>query len=302
MTRSHLLSTRPVPSACKTGTSARWGVHVGALLIVAGAVVSCGRIEAPRNSPRRSELNVILITIDTLRADYVGAYGGRTRTPSLDRLAADGVVFERCVSQTPLTLPSHTTILSGTYPLHHGVRDNGGFLVPDELELIAGSAAALRRLGEALGLGIVVVTNQAHVGRGLLPAATLDRIHDRLEAMLAAEGASVDAIFHCPHRPEDGCGCRKPAPGMALEAASRFGFDGDAVAAVNGEFTLRDVSQGLELRALRFGCHTHPQLQREVCGGDFEGELKRGDFGASFGMPFVANRVRLVVQVEGIRQ
>ncbi len=96
---------------------------------------------------------------------------------------------------------------------------------PDELELIAGSAAALRRLGEALGLGIVVVTNQAHVGRGLLPAATLDRIHDRLEAMLAAEGASVDAIFHCPHRPEDGCGCRKPAPGMALEAASRFGFD-----------------------------------------------------------------------------
>jgi len=89
---------------------------------------------------------------------------------------------------------------------------------------------------------------------------------------------------------------------QAYFVASRFGFDGDAVAAVNGEFTLRDVSQGLELRALRFGCHTHPQLQREVCGGDFEGELKRGDFGASFGMPFVANRVRLVVQVEGIRQ
>ena len=89
---------------------------------------------------------------------------------------------------------------------------------------------------------------------------------------------------------------------QAYFVASRFGFDGDAVAAVTGEFTLRDVSQGLELRALRFGCHTHPQLQREVCGGDFEGELKRGDFGASFGMPFVANRVRLVVQVEGIRQ
>ena len=61
-------------------------------------------------------------------------------------------------------------------------------------------------------------------------------------------------------------------------------------------------ARALELRALRFGCHTHPTLQREVCGGDFEGELKRGDFGVSFGMPFVANRVRLLVQVEGIRQ
>ena len=53
------------------------------------------------------------------------------------------------------------------------------------------------------------------------------------------------------------------------------------------------MRQALELRALRFGCHTHPQLQREVCGGDFEGELDRAGFGASFGMPFVANRVRL---------
>jgi polyisoprenoid-binding protein YceI len=84
--------------------------------------------------------------------------------------------------------------------------------------------------------------------------------------------------------------------------ASSFHFDGARLRAVNGELTLRGTSQALELRALRFGCHTHPDLQREVCGGDFEGELKRGDFGASFGMPFVDNRVRLVIQVEGIRQ
>jgi len=84
--------------------------------------------------------------------------------------------------------------------------------------------------------------------------------------------------------------------------ASNFSFDGPKVSAVRGELTLRGISQGLELRALRFGCHTHPLLRREVCGGDFEGELRRGDFGASFGMPFVANRVRLLVQVEGIRQ
>ena len=84
--------------------------------------------------------------------------------------------------------------------------------------------------------------------------------------------------------------------------ASRFSFNGPDVAALSGVLTLRGTSQALELRALRFGCHSHPQLQREVCGGDFEGELLRAGFGASFGMPFVANRVRLVVQVEGIRE
>lgn len=95
---------------------------------------------------------------------------------------------------------------------------------PDDLALIHGSAAAIRRLREQ-GLGIVVVTNQAQIGRGLLTEERLTAIHDRLIELLAAEGASVDAILHCPHAPEDGCDCRKPATGMALEAAARFGFD-----------------------------------------------------------------------------
>ena len=89
---------------------------------------------------------------------------------------------------------------------------------------------------------------------------------------------------------------------QAYFTASTFVFDGPGVSAVHGELTLRGVSQGLELRALRFGCHTHPQLRREVCGGDFEGELRRSEFGAGFGIPFVADRVRLQVQVEGIRR
>jgi len=62
------------------------------------------------------------------------------------------------------------------------------------------------------------------------------------------------------------------------------------------------LDRGLELRALRFGCCGHPLLRREVCGGDFEGELRRSDFGAGFGVPYVADRVRLLVQVEGIRR
>jgi len=96
---------------------------------------------------------------------------------------------------------------------------------PDQIELIPGSAPALVRLRDELGMGIVIVTNQAHVGRGLMSARDLQRIHDRLLVLLDDEGATVDAIETCPHAPEAGCSCRKPAPGLALRAAERFGFD-----------------------------------------------------------------------------
>ena len=100
----------------------------------------------------------------------------------------------------------------------HHLRD------PDQLHLIPGAAEALIRLRDELDMGIVVLTNQAEVGRGNLAIEELERIHERLRSLLAAAGASVDAIEVCPHRPEDGCACRKPAPGMALAAAERFGF------------------------------------------------------------------------------
>lgn len=87
---------------------------------------------------RLKKLNVILITLDTLRADYVGCYKhGNALTPHIDAVANEGVIFERCIAQAPLTLPSHTSILSGTYPLYHGVRTNGGFRIPTEIEFIS---------------------------------------------------------------------------------------------------------------------------------------------------------------------
>lgn len=81
-------------------------------------------------------------------------------------------------------------------------------------------------------------------------------------------------------------------------------YAGDAVAEVRGEFTWRGVSQPLSLRALRYSCRTGAANSPadEVCGGDFEGELLRSDFGATFGLPFIGDRVRLVVQVEGRRR
>jgi polyisoprenoid-binding protein YceI len=90
---------------------------------------------------------------------------------------------------------------------------------------------------------------------------------------------------------------------QAFFVAERFEFDAQGeVSAVAGEFTLRGSSQPLRLVAQRFRCYTHPLLRREVCGGDFEGKILRSSFDMSFGMPFVADEVRLKIQVEAVRQ
>lgn len=82
--------------------------------------------------------NVVVITLDTTRADRLGAYGfDGVQTPAIDSLAREGLLFRRAYSVTPLTLPSHTSLFSGTYPPYHGVRDNGGFIVPEELTMLA---------------------------------------------------------------------------------------------------------------------------------------------------------------------
>jgi polyisoprenoid-binding protein YceI len=88
----------------------------------------------------------------------------------------------------------------------------------------------------------------------------------------------------------------------AYLVAERVEFDAAGrVKAIRGEFTLRGVSLGLTLTALRFNCYTSPLLRREVCGGDFEGQFNRSTAGITHSLPFVADTVRLLVQVEGIR-
>ena len=77
-------------------------------------------------------LNLVLITLDTTRADRIGAYGARdVETPALDALAREGVLFEQAVAVAPLTLPAHSSIFTGRFPPEHGVRDNGGFFLDD---------------------------------------------------------------------------------------------------------------------------------------------------------------------------
>lgn len=87
----------------------------------------------------------------------------------------------------------------------------------------------------------------------------------------------------------------------AYFVATRFLFDAaGGVKEVRGEFTLRGIGEPLSLVARSFACRQDDRLKREVCGGDFTGDLKRHDFGATFGVPFVGDDVHLVVQVEAI--
>src|SRR5260370_9390776 len=103
--------------------------RVAAVPLVLG-VVFLALTRALAASPpaaRKPAVNVILITIDTVRADHLGCYGAKDiRTPTLDGLARDGTVFERAISQVPLTWPSHAVILTGLYPFQNGVQDFTG--------------------------------------------------------------------------------------------------------------------------------------------------------------------------------
>jgi arylsulfatase A-like enzyme/tetratricopeptide (TPR) repeat protein len=91
---------------------------------------------------KTADQNVLLITIDTLRADALGCYGGRAATPHLDSLAQEGVRFTFAHAHAVVTLPSHTTILTGRYPFEHHVRDNAGFRLAESAETLAEAARA----------------------------------------------------------------------------------------------------------------------------------------------------------------
>ena len=97
---------------------------------------------------QNADQNILLITIDTLRADALGSYGGQAATPNLDALALHGARFTFAHSHAVVTLPSHTSILTGRLPYEHGMRDNAGFRVKDGTETLA---TRLKPLGFATG-------------------------------------------------------------------------------------------------------------------------------------------------------
>jgi arylsulfatase A-like enzyme/Flp pilus assembly protein TadD len=101
--------------------------------------------------------NVVLVTLDTTRADRIGAWGfAGARTPHLDALAARGLRFARCDAAAPITLPSHATMLTGLYPPRHGVRDNGTFALAAAHETVAERFAAAGRDTAAVVAAVVL--------------------------------------------------------------------------------------------------------------------------------------------------
>jgi len=95
----------------------------------------------------------------------------------------------------------------------------------EEMDFIPGAADAIRRLNDA-GYLVIIITNQSPIGRGIFDRRRLSEIHDFMRSHLEkSAGAHVDHIFFCPHRPDEGCGCRKPRPGMIFQAAELYQLD-----------------------------------------------------------------------------
>jgi D-glycero-D-manno-heptose 1,7-bisphosphate phosphatase len=120
---------------------------------------------------------------------------------------------------------------------------------PAEWQTMPGAFEALARLHQA-GWHLVVATNQAGIGRGMIDMASINAVHAHMNSLAQTEGARFDAVFFCPHTPEEACDCRKPKPGLLLDIGRRFGVDLSTVPVVGD--TVRDLQA-----AQAAGCQPH---------------------------------------------
>ena len=129
------------------------------------------------------------------------------------------------------------------------VEREGYIQTPDEWEPLPGALDAIARLNHA-GWQVVVAANMPGLGRGLFDTAALNAIHTKMAKQLATVGGRIEAVFFCPHAPEEACTCRKPAPGLFLKIGERYKVDLKQVHAVGN--SLSDV-----LAAQAAGCVPH---------------------------------------------
>ncbi|MHB0969245.1 MAG: sulfatase-like hydrolase/transferase [Thermoanaerobaculia bacterium] len=212
-------------------------------LLILLAVCACSRPSEPVRPP------VILISIDTLRADHLSAWGYRgVETPNLDRFAADAITFERAFAHAPLTLPSHASIMTGLLPPEHGVRDNAGYRVDTSTPTIA---SVLRENGYKTGGAVSAWVLRASTGI----SAGFDAYDDRVDlvggapsGMLQRRGGETASIAETwirtnaaspffyfvhlfePHTPYD------PPAEIASRYASRYDGEIAATDAILGKF------------------------------------------------------------------
>lgn len=163
-------------------------VRAGARVILAAACVALGcgdaaQLEARQRDPRR---NVVVVTLDTTRADALGAYGQPLPvTPRIDAAAAEGLIFEQVRSSSPSTLPAHATLFTGQHPYAHGVRANAGYVLADESTTLA---ERLRDAGWRTGAEVAAMV--------LGQFQRLDQGFDSYEDPLSADEAGGPATRH----------------------------------------------------------------------------------------------------------
>jgi choline-sulfatase len=207
----------------------RWGgLGLAAGIIFTAIFSSCHGRKAENAVPVR-DANIVLITVDTTRADHLSCYApGGAKTPNLDALAARGVRFAQATAQVPLTLPSHASIMTGTYPTVHGLRDMGGFvLAPTHPTLasvlrsrgfatgaVVGSRILSRTFGLAQGFTFyddkIVARLEENALPGLYPERRASEVTDHAIGWLEQNSASKFffwAHYYDPHHPYD-----PPAP------------------------------------------------------------------------------------------
>ena len=155
-------------------------------------------------------------------------------------------------------------------------RDSGYVTTPDALVLFPGVVEALARLNRA-GVRVVVITNQSGIARGLLDNSTLEQIHDRLRALLEAGGASLDAIYVCPHAPDEGCACRKPGTALAERAVADLGLDLSGAYMVGDQKRDMDMARGVGAKSLLVT--TGPTSAQALA--DLQAEGRQPDYVAS---------------------
>ena len=130
----------------------------------------------------------------------------------------------------------------GTLIVDHGYLDD-----PDRIEFLPGALEGLRQW-RSLGHPLVVVSNQSGIGRGVLSTARVLEINARMQDLLRAAGAPLDAIYFCPHGPNDGCDCRKPGSRLVAEAAEALAFDPRDAVVIGDKSS--DIELGRRLGAL----------------------------------------------------
>jgi len=190
------------------------------------------------------EMNIILFTIDTLRADHLECYGyDRVKTPNINQLASEGILFEHSIAQAPLTLPSHSSIFTGTHPFYHGMRDNGGFYLEEKHITLA---EVLKTKGYSTGafVGAFVLDSRWGLDQGFdyyydnfdptkYKTVSLDSVQRRGDEVLSEackwlEKNSQDKFFAWIHLYDPHTPYNPPEPYKTQYNGRRFGlYDGE---------------------------------------------------------------------------